>query len=115
MVSARRLSHVVCALTTVTHCALTVLALPVLGERSPSMHQLLFVYLAAGQCNDGLFRLAAEGRLDVLVGQVDRLEAKDVGEAREGGLPWTPACQTYSVAMPRLTCAAFLDCSGEDH
>lgn len=79
------------------------------------MHQLLFVYLAAGQCNDGLFRLAAEGRLDVLVGQVDRLEAKDVGEAREGGLPWTPACQTYSVAMPRLTCAAFLDCSGEDH
>ncbi|PRW20755.1 FAD NAD(P)-binding domain-containing [Chlorella sorokiniana] len=32
----------------------------------------------SGQCNDGLFRLAAEGRLDVLVGQVDRLEAKDV-------------------------------------
>ena len=38
---------------------------------------------AAGQCNDGLFRLAAEGRLSVLVGQVDRLEAKEAGEQRK--------------------------------
>lgn len=46
------------------------------------MHPCPCVHVhAAGQCNDGLFRLAAEGRLDVLVGQVDRLEAKDVGKA----------------------------------
>ena len=34
----------------------------------------------AGQCNDGLFRLAAEGRLTVTVDSVSRLEGKSVGE-----------------------------------
>jgi hypothetical protein len=38
----------------------------------------------AGQCNDGLFRLAWEKRLTVTVDSVSRLEGKSVGERQSG-------------------------------
>lgn len=66
----------------------------------------------AGQCNDGLFRLAAEGRLEVLVGQVDRLEAKDVGTPN--GEAAAMCFLSQSIGMPCIDRSTLLPCSGED-
>ena len=59
----------------------------------------------AGQCNDGLFRLAKEGRLEVVLDKVQRLEATGVGELTALPLPalqpkaWQPAWHRY-IPLP---------------
>lgn len=53
----------------------------------------------AGQCNDGIFRLAGEGRLKVIIGKVDRLESKEVVVATEEG-------ETVKLPADAFCCAA---------